>query len=385
MARPLDVCIRGGGIVGHALALLLARERLRVGLVAAAVPRPDTRPDVRAYALNAKSRDLLEGLRCWPAEPNATAVLSMHVKEAGAGVVNFMAAQFGVPALAWIVDVPALELRLAEAVRFQPQIEVLDDAQKASLTVVCEGQSSVSRALLGAEQDVTPYRQWAIAARVRCEFPHLQAARQWFTTRDVLGFLPLAGEQGNSMAVVWSVEEADKTGLLQASAEVFAQKLQSASESQFGRLELISERAAWPLQLALATRWSGVTDGQAWVLAGDAAHTVHPLAGQGLNLGLADVLELANAIHKRDYWRTVDDEKMLRRYERARKADVALMATATDGLQQLFARAGPRWQSVRNWGMDGFERSGLLKRWVARQAMGMGADTSAAETDTTRG
>jgi 2-polyprenyl-6-methoxyphenol hydroxylase-like FAD-dependent oxidoreductase len=382
MARTLEICIRGGGIVGHTLALLLARERLRVGLVAPGAGHSGARSDVRAYALNQKSRELLQGLRCWPDAPHITAVSDMHVKEAGAGMVNFSAARFDVPALAWIADVPALESQLAEAVRFQPQIEVLDTAQTATLTVVCEGHSSVSRRQFGADLDVTAYPQWAIAARVRCETPHLQAARQWFTPGDIVGFLPLDGEHGNSMAIVWSVDEAHKTELLEASPEAFSDKLQLASENQFGRLALISERAAWPLQLALAPHWCGVTDGQAWVLAGDAAHTVHPLAGQGLNLGLADVGELANLIRGRDYWRPVNDEKMLRRYERARKADVALMGAATDGLQQLFSRAGPQWRSVRNWGMNGFERSGLLKRWVARQAMGMDPAPRAVKTET---
>ena len=360
-------------MVGYSLALLLARERLRIGLVLPAASNPAAGTDVRAYALNQKSRELLLGLRCWPDAAHATAVTAMHVKEAGAGTVNFTAEQSGVQALAWIVDVPALEAQLQEAARFQPQIELLDAARAATLTVVCEGQSSVSRAELGAELEVTPYAQWAIAARVVCDLPHAQAARQWFTTRDILGFLPMDGEHGNSMAVVWSVDEAHKAELMQASPAVFADKLQQASDGQWGCVRLTSERAAWPLQLALAPRWCGVAEGRAWVLAGDAAHSVHPLAGQGLNLGLADVQELAAQIHGRDYWRGVDDEKMLRRYERARKADVALMGAATDGLQQLFARPGPGWQSVRNWGMNGFEHSGVLKRWVARQAMGLPA------------
>ncbi len=107
------------------------------------------------------------------------------------------------------------------------------------------------------------------------------------------------------------------------------------------------------------------------MLAGDAAHAVHPLAGQGLNLGLADAQVLAAAIHGRDYWRGVDDTRVLRRYERARKAEVAMMSAATDGLQQLFGRPGNPWQSLRHWGMLGFENSGLLKSWVARQAMGL--------------
>lgn len=368
MAIPLDVCIRGGGIVGHALALLLAREQLRVGLVVAPAAAPQL--DVRAYALNQRARALLQDLRCWPQPPDVTPVTAMHVKQSGGAAVHFDAARQGVPALAWIVDVPALEAQMALAVRFQPHIDVLESPRDATLTVVCEGRASESRQQFGVEQRRMPYDQWAIAARVQCELPHQQTACQWFTPHDILGFLPMQGEGGNLMAVVWSVETGQKTHWLEAAQDVFEDKLQQASESRFGRLRLASARAAWPLQLAVARRWSGVHEGRAWVLAGDAAHSVHPLAGQGLNLGLADAQELAGAIHGKDYWRGVDDARMLRRYERARKADVALMAAATDGLQQLFGRAGGGWQSVRNWGLRGFDSSGWLKSWVARQAMG---------------
>ncbi len=368
MATNLDVCIRGGGIVGHTLALLLARERLQVGLVVAS---ESARADVRAYALNQRSHALLQELRCWPQAPDVTPVIAMHVKESGAGSVHFDAGQLGVPALAWIVDVPVLEAQLARALQFQPQIHCLDTPCDASLTVVCEGRASATRAQLGIEQDVTAYDQWAIAARLECELPHQQMACQWFTAHDILALLPMNGAGGNLMAVVWSISSEHKDQWMQATHDKFEEKLQLASEGRFGRLRLVSERAAWPLQLARAARWTGLQDGKAWVLAGDAAHAVHPLAGQGLNLGLADAQELARQIHEKDYWRGVDDAKMLRRYERARKADLTVMATATDGLQQLFARAAPGWQSVRNWGMRGFDNSGLLKAWVARQAMGL--------------
>jgi 2-polyprenyl-6-methoxyphenol hydroxylase-like FAD-dependent oxidoreductase len=106
-------------------------------------------------------------------------------------------------------------------------------------------------------------------------------------------------------------------------------------------------------------------------LAGDAAHNVHPLAGQGLNLGLADVQALAEVLRTRDYWRSVADLRLLRRYERERKAALVAMGLATDGLQQLFARQEAPWQALRNWGMKGFERSGPLKDFVTRRAMGM--------------
>ena len=425
MARPFDVCIRGGGIAGRTLALLLARERLRVGFVAQDSARLETgdgslagtgsdvksgaiedasadartgaaaevaaviktgievgvRADVRAFALNFKSKQLLESLRCWPAAADAIPVLKMQVQGDDGGQVVFDAADCGASALAWIVDVPVLEAQLAQAMQFQPQIELLELAQPATLTVVCEGKTSASRAEFGVDFEVNPYAQRAIAARLVCEKQHGQTARQWFSHEGILGVLPMGGSiealpggapmrSGNSVAIVWSVNEARAQALLQMSPEDFCRALQVATHECFGGLALASERAVWPLQLARTHRWAGTTGGVTWALAGDAAHTVHPLSGQGLNLGLADVAELASLIAKRDYWRSVADDKLLRRYERSRKADAAALASATDGLQQLFAKNGGPWAALRNAGMNGFERSGPLKRWVARQAMG---------------
>ena len=378
MTRPFDICILGDGIVGHVLALSLARERLRVGLVL-----PDSRDnkdqaDVRAYALNQQSRVLLDSLRCWPEPAQATAVLAMQVQDIGGGAVAFDAAQQGVEALAWIVDVPSLQARLADALQFQSGIELLPVAPQAGLTVVCEGRASSTRASLGVQMEMMPYRQWAIAARVQCELAHAQTACQWFSPDATLGFLPLDGAMGNSMAIVWSVNQEQHAELMAMDAQMFASRLEQACARRFGGLTLAGARVAWPLQLATAKRWSGVSDGRSWVLAGDAAHVLHPLAGQGLNLGLSDVAELVRLIAGRDYWREVNDDKLLRRYERARKAAVLLMGATTDGLQQLFARPGAAWAGVRNFGMAGFERSGMLKRWVARQAMGIpGRDDSA--------
>ncbi|MGH8820463.1 MAG: FAD-dependent monooxygenase, partial [Rhodoferax sp.] len=330
-----------------------------------------TAADVRAYALNGAARALLESLRGWPDDAFATAVLSMQVCGDDGGEVNFSAAIQDAPALAWIVDVPALEARLAEAVRYQPLVELVDAPQSATLIVVCEGRGSRARTEFGVDFDVTPYAQRAIAARLSCEKPHAQIAYQWFADNEILAFLPLGGAQGNSVAVVWSVPEVRVAQLLTLDALEFARQLGSASHDALGTLLLTSERAAWPLQLARANRWVGQRAGQSWALAGDAAHTVHPLAGQGLNLGLADAAELARVLHEREYWRSVGDLRLLRRYERARKADVLSMGLAADGLQQLFARGTGPWQTLRNWGMNGFEHSGPLKTWLARQAMGL--------------
>ena len=366
MAAPLDVCIRGAGVVGRTLALLLARDRLRVGLVDTSQQASGERSDVRAYALNAASRELLLRLRAWPDEAHATPVLAMQVHGDEGGHLHFGAADEGVSALAWIVEVEPLLARLAEAVRYQPQIELLAAPQPAPLTIVSEGRASATRDEFGVHFQVTSYPQRAIAARLQCEKPHGQVARQWFLGGDIAALLPLGGPQGNSAALVWSVQEPRADELLALAPPDFETKLEEACGAALGKLVLQSERAAWPLQRAQAERWCG----PGWVLAGDAAHNVHPLAGQGLNLGLADAEVLAQVLHEREYWRPLGDERLLRRYERARKLDVAALGWTTDGLQQLFAQGAAPWAWLRNWGMRGFDRSGPLKHWAARQAMG---------------
>ena len=222
MAKTFDICIRGAGVVGRTLALLLARERLRVALVAAPAPAVAPTGDVRAYALNAASRQLLESLRSWPDPAHATAVTQMQVFGDQGGAVHFDAATQGADALAWIVDVPALEARLAEAVRYQPQVEVVPEPVPAALTVVCEGRASRTRSEFGVDFEVTAYEQHAIATRLTCERPHGQVARQWFLPDGILAFLPLDGAQGNSVAVVWSVIKERVPELLALEPQEFA-------------------------------------------------------------------------------------------------------------------------------------------------------------------
>lgn len=401
MRKKFDVAVLGGGVVGHTLALLLARERLKVALVQAARPpghaMAEATPDIRAYALNTASRSLLEGLRVWPDAAGAvTAVRQMVVSEPFAeppahltfraseghegpvgpvGPIGSGAEHSG--ALAWIADVAELEHTLAQAVRFQGGIDLLEmDAAaagdstetlpQAALTVVCEGKRSSHRDALGFGYARKPYPHTAVAARLDCAVPHGGTARQWFLDGEVLALLPMHGPEGRQVALVWSVEHARAAELLALDSAAFAQAVQAACNGALGDMQTVGTPAGWPLELSQAERW--VLPG--WALAGDAAHAIHPLAGQGLNVGLADVAELVRVLREREYWRPQGDLRLLRRYERARKADVAAMSLLTDGLFGLFGHSDTRIQALRQWGLRNFDRITPLKRWAAQQAMG---------------
>ncbi|MCX7741737.1 MAG: FAD-dependent monooxygenase [Tepidimonas sp.] len=377
MSTIYDVAILGGGIVGRTLALLLARERLRVALVEAP-PRPDAEPDIRAYALNAAARALLQEVRAWPDEPQlATPVRTMWVADATDGRAGWpevaAALRFDEPApgepLAWIVDVPALQQRLEQALHFQHGVQRLTveaPPPRAALTVVCEGRHSTTRAAAGMAYDTVAYPHTAIAARLHSQRPHGAVARQWFRGDEIVALLPLDGPDGQRVALVWSVPHARAAELLALPGADFAAALQTACGEALGPMTLEGRPVGWPLQRSLARPW--VRPG--WALAGDAAHAMHPLAGQGLNTGLADVAELVRVLRAREYWRGLGDLRLLRRYERARAAPVAAMLAATDALYGLFAHPDARVAAARRWGLRAVDRLEPLKRWFIQQAAG---------------
>jgi ubiquinone biosynthesis UbiH/UbiF/VisC/COQ6 family hydroxylase len=361
--------------------LLLAAQQLRVALVhKTGADKSNTgHSDVRAYSLNLASKQLLTDLRCWPDSPASTPILQMQIQGDQGGELRFDAAQQGVEALNWMVDVPVLEEKLAQAVRFQTYIEETSEPVAAPLTVICEGRASQTRAEWGVNFEVKHYAQHALACRIKTASPHQQVARQWFQNiqgPEILAFLPIGGEHSHEWAIVWSLPPERAQVLLNTDDAEFCAQLESASHQFAGQIQLNSERAVWPLQLARATQWTGqiqsasaTQKAQAFALAGDAAHAMHPLAGQGLNVGLGDALELSQVIQAKEFWRPLSDPKLLRRYERARQADVMAMSFVTDGLQTLFAHPSMPLRKLRNWGMTSFNQLGPLKKWMASQAM----------------
>ena len=371
--QTCDVLVRGSGCVGRALALSLGAQGLRVALLGSAEPTAAQREDVRTYALNAASVALLRDLKVWDSlPPDAVCpVYDMQVSGDGpASRLDFSAWQQGVSELAFIVDASALEQQLAAALRFSPHVQIVDAAVPAALTAGCEGRESQQggwRAGLGVKVETHDYGQRAIAARLVADVPHQGVARQWFRQPDVLALLPFEKPQpGASYGLVWSVPQERANELLAADPAEFEAALNEASGGAAGRLQLASGRASWPLALSRTAPLCG----EGWVLLGDAAHLVHPLAGQGLNLGLADVAALAQVIRAREAWRDLGDERLLRRYARERLAATWAMGELTDGLLRLFASDTPALRGLRNQGLRWLNAAAPLKRFVTARALG---------------
>jgi 2-polyprenyl-6-methoxyphenol hydroxylase-like FAD-dependent oxidoreductase len=365
--HTVDVAIHGRGAVACSLALALNQQGLRVALSAAAPSTPRT--DVRAYALNLASRRLLQRIKIWDALPAdaVTPVHDMDVRGDRADAhLGFSSWTQCVDALAWIVDVPALEGALQQALQFAPHVQQQDVLPPAALRVYAEGKDSTQRAALPVQWQRHAYGHAAIAARLTAADSHGNVAHQWFRAPDVLALLPFdRPAAGRSFALVWSLPQAEAERLMQLDSAAFEAELQRACADGPRGLQLASQRAAWPLALASATPVCG----PGWVLIGDAAHVVHPLAGQGLNLGLGDVQALAETVQQREPWRTPGDERLLHRYARARAWPVWAMSRLTDALVHGFASDG-RWQrELRNRGMGLVDRAPALKRWLAAQAL----------------
>ncbi len=392
MTAP-DIVVRGAGVVGLTAALALARQGLQVQLLGGAHERGAgsaggaggsavARPDVRAYALNPASVALLQQLKVWDALPAdaRTAVHDMHVEGDAAGAtLDFSAWSQGTDALAWIVDVPALEDALRTAVRFSPHVDLVAGlatgarvaapapSPSPALTLLAEGRDSAARHALGARMPMQHYGQRAIAARMTSPQAHAGLARQWFRSPDVLALLPMDRPvPGHGLGLVWSLPDAQADRLMALDDAAFEAALNDATAGAAGQLSLAAPRATWPLALARAEPVCG----PGWALLGDAAHLVHPLAGQGLNLGLADVAALVRVLAAREAWRPLGDLRLLQRYARERRGPTWLMGQVTDGLLQLFAHPQPLVKQLRNRGMGLVNQLPPLKRLLTQRALG---------------
>jgi 2-polyprenyl-6-methoxyphenol hydroxylase-like FAD-dependent oxidoreductase len=372
--QSVDVLVRGRGAVGSSLALSLAAQGLSVGM--AGTPEATRADDVRTYALNAASVALLTELKIWDSLP-ADAVSPVYdmvicgdaADEQPAGRLSFSAWQQGLRELAVIVDAAALDAQLATALRFSPHVRSVPDHTPAALTALCEGRESAARAALGVEFKPRAYGHRALAARLIADRPHQGVARQWFQPGgEVLALLPFEKPApGASFGLVWSCVDAKAQRLQALPADEFERELNAATACAGGQLKLGSERSSWPLAVARADAVSGA----GWVLLGDAAHIVHPLAGQGLNLGLGDVAALSRVLAGREPWRPLGDERLLRRYARERLAPTLAMGELTDVLQRLFAHGSPAVQGLRNRGLDALNQLPPVKRWLTQRALGL--------------
>ena len=369
MMSAFDVCVRGSGAAALTAALALARQGHAVALQARELPASaGARPDVRTYALNAAAVALLSSLKVWEALPEdaRTPVYDMEVAGDAGAVLHFSSWAQRAQQLAFIVDAAELESALRAAVRFAPHVTRVESDVAAQLLVLAEGKASDSRERLGVRMDLHRYGQQAVAARLVADRAHAGLARQWFRSPDILALLPFDRPQpGCSYGLVWSVPDARAAELMALSPQAFEQQLADATGGAAGGLRLAGEPATWPLMVGRAERLCG----PGWVLVGDAAHVVHPLAGQGLNLGLGDIAALARVLADREPWRSLGDERLLRRYARQRELPVRAMAQLTDGLLHLFANPTPWVREVRNHGMTLVDRLQPLKRLLAARAL----------------
>ena len=392
-----DVCIIGNGAIGKAAALGFAQAGLSVTLLSppsdapVAISTQSSGWDPRVYALNQVAHTLLSSVRVWDAlDPTRIApVDAMVVKGDGgqsAGSLDFNAYGARVGALAWIVEDSNLNQALDAALKFSSNVSVvkgtamqltsginsamvqLDNGETlvASLVVGADGGQSWVRGQCEIGIDYRPYGQRAIVTNFNCEKPHHGVAHQWFTAGEgIVALLPLPGQR---VSLVWSAPDALAETLLRESLMQLAQRVSALCGQELGQLEPIQPEALKAFPLALI-RPHAITAPRV-ALVGDAAHVLHPLAGQGMNLGFADVAALLTTVAERGLQRDCGDTRLLGRYARARKEDILLMQLATDGLERLFAVDFEPLRIARNLGLNLLNKLPVIKRRLISHALG---------------
>jgi len=324
-------------------------------------------------------------LKVWPAVDGARvqAVSKMRVFGDAGNELSFDAYQASLPRLANIVEESELLRALGAAAGFASglvRIEAPFDALQqhaevarlqladgstveARLVVAADGARSAVRAAAGINARELPYEQTAVVANFACERPHHGVAWQWFDpTEGVIALLPLPGEH---VSLVWSAPQLLAEALTADSASL-AVRLAARAQPHLGALTQVGPAQSFPLRRVIVDHLIGPR----LALVGDAAHVVHPLAGQGLNLGLADVSELLRVLAGRESWRDPGDAVLLRRYERSRAEPVGLMRLTTHALARLFARDDAFSREVRNLGLSAVNALPPLKNALIRHAAG---------------
>lgn len=386
-----DVVIIGAGLVGLALAVSLARAGLTVtladrGAIAAPESPEDAEWDARVYAVSPGSAEFLHGHGAWqhlPAKRMAP-IEAMEVFGDGGGHLRFDAYELGERALAWIVENRALNAALVAAVREDDAIEVLAPCQSAAiawraecaevhladagsitarLVVGADGMYSWARAQAGIHAEPKSYAQSGVVANFATARAHRGRAFQWFLgEQGVIAWLPLPGKR---ISIVWSTPDALARELLDLSPSAFAARVAAAGDTMLGALELITPAAAFPL--AFLKLPSVVA--HRFALVGDAAHAVHPLAGQGVNLGFGDAATLSAVLAGRGAVGDPGAPILLQRYAARRAAPVLAMQAVTDGLVRLFDARAPWLRTLRNRGLGVVDALGPLKRLLAQPAL----------------
>jgi 2-octaprenylphenol hydroxylase len=394
-----DVCIVGNGAIAKTAALGFSQAGHSVTLLAPpARPAPEAgatsaadKPwDVRVYALNHTAHTLLASLKVWGALDLArvAAIDSMVVHGDGknGGGLAFDAFGAHVGTLAWIVEDSNLNEALDAALKFAPNVQLVSGVATSlscsdsgasvrlenstqidsALVVGADGRDSWVRGQCDIGIDYRSYHQRAIVANFSCDKPHHGVAHQWFTCSDgIIALLPLPGDR---VSLVWSAPETLADTLMEESLGELAIRLAEYAEEPLGCLRPLQPESVKAVPLALVRPHTIVAPRVA--LIGDAAHVVHPLAGQGMNLGFGDVATLLKTIAEREDRRSIGDDRVLSRYARARKEEVLLMQLATDGLERLFGANLEPLRIVRNLGLNLLDKFPIVKRRLMAQALG---------------
>ena len=387
-----EVAIAGGALVGAALARAL--RGARVALISperlSAFAR-EVAFDSRVYAISPGNTEFLSQLGAWGEIPEVrkTPVRAMRVYgDDGASLIEFDAYRTGCSELAWIVEDRLLQDALWSGLKGQDGLSLfaassvrelefpgtlavvsLEDGRKldAQLVVGADGAGSMVRAQAGIAVEERGYGQSAVVANFACGRPHRNVAFQWFQGGQkggaVLALLPLPGDH---VSMVWSTTGVEAARLLALSPEALAAEVAAASHDSVGELALVTPQRGFHLRRLAAGRMVAPRV----ALAGDAAHVVHPLAGQGANLGLQDARVLADVLRSREPGRDAGDERLLRRYERSRAEDILAMRTTVHGLFRLFDARGTGISRLRNTGLNLADRIPVLKNLLMRHAMG---------------